>query len=158
MAHQLIDQVLQKIDEVQGLYYRLILVVAAPENEESTAFKHLAEQAGVGFVNVNLELSRRMLTLTTRQRALRVTSLLNDIVAAVDNDLVLLHHINLLFDPALRQDPLRLLQNLSRRKTIIAAWDGQIQGQHLTYAEPEHPEYRRYVTKELVLISLLQIS
>ena len=158
MTHQLIDQILQKTSEVKELYYRLVLVVAVPGNGELTELKSIAEQTDMGLVNVNLELSRRLLTLTARQRSLKVAALLNDIVAAVDSELVLLYHINLLFDPALRQDPLRLLQTLSRRKTIVAVWDGQIQGQHLTYAEPDHPEYRRYPTRELILISPPEVS
>ena len=154
MTNQFIDQILQRIEQVSGLYYQLILVVSEPADGKSLDFRQIAEQARIGFVNVNLELSRRMLPLTTRQRLLRVASLLDDIVSAVDNEVVLLHHTNLLFDPSLRQDPLRLLQTLSRRKTIVIVWEGSIHGQYLTYAEPEHPEYRRYQTRDLVLIKV----
>jgi hypothetical protein len=157
-THRLTDQILQKADEVQGLYYRLVLVVCTGENGGSTTFTHLVEPANVSVINVNLELSRQLLPLTTRQRPLRVASLLSDMVTAVDNEIVLLTHINLLFDPTLQQDPLRLLQNLSRRKTITALWEGQIQGQYLTYARPDHPEYRRYSTRELILIHSLETS
>jgi hypothetical protein len=129
-------------------------VVCAGENERSTTFAHLVEQANIAVINVNLELSRRLLPLTTRQRPLRVASLLGDIVTAVDSEIVVLTYVNLLFDPALRQDPLRLLQNLSRRKTIIAVWEGELQGQYLTYATPDHPEYRRYPTRDLILINI----
>ena len=158
MVHRLIDELQQKIDEVQGLYYRLILVISPIENAQSFAFKTLAEQANWGVFNVNLELSRRMLTLTARQRALKTHSLLNDLIVSVENETILLTNINLLFDPALRQDPLRLLQNLSRYKTVIAIWEGTVQEQYLSYAEPEHPEYRRYSTRDLILISLASMS
>ena len=59
-------------------------------------------------------------------------------------DVVALDNIELLFDPALHQDPLVCLQGLSRNKTLIAAWGGNYVGGVLTYAEPGHPEYRRY--------------
>lgn len=156
MIRELVDQIQRRIDEAEGLYYRLILVVSSPDDGE-IVLNHIAEQASMSFINVNLGLSRRMLPLTSRQRALRIAALLDDIISDVDSEFVLLGHINLLFDPVLRQDPLRLLQNLSRRKTIVVVWDGQVQGQYLTYAEPGHPEYRRYSTKELVLISPQEI-
>ena len=157
MTNQFIDQILQRIEQVSGLYYQLILVVSDPVDGKSLDFRHIAEQARIGFVNVNLQLSRCMLPLTTRQRSLRVASLLDDIVSAVDNEVVLLHYTNLLFDPSLRQDPLRLFQSLSRRKTIVIVWDGSIQQQYLIYAEPGHPEYRCYPTRDLVLIEVPEI-
>lgn len=152
MTNHLVDRISQSIDDVNGLYYRLILIVSDPTDQQSYDFKQIAEQVGIGFVNVNLELSRRMLAMTTRQRSLRVASLLDDTISAVTNEVVLLHHINLLFDPSLRQDPLRLLQNLSRRKTIVIIWEGNVQRQYLTYAKPEHLEYRRYPTRDLVVL------
>lgn len=153
MPHQLLDQILEKVNEVNDLYYRLVLVVMS-EGEHGTVLNHLVEQAGISVVNVNLELSRRMLALTTRQRALKAAAFMNDIVASVATETLLLNHIEILFDPTLQQEPLRLLQNLSRRKTIIAIWTGEIQGSYLVYAEPEHAEYCRYPTRDLVLLSL----
>ena len=36
--------------------------------------------------------------------------------------MILLDNIEVIFDVALKQDPLRLLQRLSRNKTVVAAW------------------------------------
>lgn len=146
------DQILKRAAEVNELYHRLVLVVSPPEKEISAVLKSIAEQEGLQLVNVNRELSERMLAITARQRSLRAASLVGDIIANGNKKTVLLDNIEILFDPALRLDPLRLLQSLSRRKTIVASWKGQVQGTHLTYAEPDHPEYRRYSTKDLVLI------
>ncbi len=33
---------------------------------------------------------------------------------------------------------------LSRNQTVVAAWNGTIVDYSLTYAVPDHPEYRRY--------------
>lgn len=152
MIEQLIYQILQKTKEIAGFYYQLILLVMDPAAPTSVNYQQLAEQIHKPSFNINLELSQKMLLLTTRQRALQTAGLLREIITAVPHDTVLLTHMNILFDPILRQDPLRLLQNLSRHKIIIAIWEGQIQGQYLTYATPDHPEYRRYPTKELIII------
>ena len=146
------NQILRKAEEVNELYYRLVLVVSPPDKGNGAVFKKLAEQKGLRLVNVNLELSEQMLTMTARQRALGAASLLGDIVANGNHETVLLDNIEIVFDPVLRLDPLRVLQSLSRRQTIVASWKGWVQGTYLTYAEPDHPEYRRYSTEELVLI------
>jgi hypothetical protein len=152
MIDHLADQILQKIEETTELYHRLTLLVTNSETSQSWDYHQLAERLGGAYVNINLELSQRMLTLTTRQRALKVAALLDSIIMAVPHDIVLLNHIHLLFEPTLQQDPLRLLQNLSRRKTIVVIWEGELQGPHLVYAAPEHPEYRRYPARELVMV------
>ncbi|MBP8000260.1 MAG: BREX-3 system P-loop-containing protein BrxF [Chloroflexi bacterium] len=157
MPHQLLDQILEKANEVHDLYHRLVLVVM-PETEQSASLANLSRQADINVINVNLELSRRMLPLTTRQRALKAAAFMSNIVASVASELLILNHIEILFDPALQQEPLRLLENLSRRKTIVALWPGTIQGSYLVYAEPEHAEYRRYPTRELVLLHLEPVA
>ena len=82
---------------------------AAPSGFGKTkAFREVAARTGARLINLNLELSRRMLDLTESQRALRLPGLLDDVVGR-DEPLVLLDNIEILFDAALKQDPLRLL-------------------------------------------------
>ena len=86
---------------------------------------------------------RRLLDLAEWQRPIRVAPLLEQVAAETEGDVVLLDNIELLFDVALRQDPLRLLQGLSRNRTVVAAWNGSTAEGHILYAAPGHPEYRR---------------
>ena len=143
MAEALSQKVLARIDGAKALYHRLILVTAPSGSGKTEALRDVAERTGARLVNLNLELSRRMLDLTERERARRLPHLLDEVVGR-DEPLVLLDNIEILFDAALRQDPLRLLQGVSRNRTIVAAWNGTMENGYLTYASPEHPEHRRY--------------
>ncbi len=143
MAEDLSQKVLARVDGAKALYHRLILLVAPSGSGKTEALREVAAITGARFVNLNLELSRRMLDLTERERALRLPDLLNEVVGK-DAPLVLLDNIEILFDAALKQDPLRLLQGVSRNRTIVAAWNGTLEKGYLTYAAPEHPEHRRY--------------
>jgi len=69
-----------------------------------------------------------------------------------ESDVVLLDNIEILFEVALKQDPLRLLQSISRNRTIVATWSGSIEDGHLVYAAPYHPEYRRYEVGDLLVV------
>jgi hypothetical protein len=71
------------------------------------------------------------------QPALQVPPLLGAIVGEATGELVLLDNIEILFDVHLKQDPLRLLQGLSRNQTVVAAWNGSIVDGHVTYAVPD---------------------
>lgn len=95
-----------------------------------------------------------MLDLTERQRTLQLPRLLGEIVSEATGELILVDHIEILFDVHLKQDPLRLLQGLSRNQTVVAAWNGSIVDGHMTYAVPDHTEYRRYQIRDFLVASL----
>jgi len=152
MAEPLADCVIRKIGQAAELYHRLVMVVAQAGAGKTAALRDVHRRTAAPLINVNLELSRRMLDLTERQRALQLPRLLAEIVGASEADMILLDNLEVLFDISLKQDPLRLLQGLSRNKTVVAAWSGSIDGTHMVYATPDHPEYRRYPLRDFLIV------
>ena len=153
MAEPLADQVIRGIGQAAELYHRLVILVAPAGAGKTAALQDVHERTAAPLVNVNLELSRRMLDLTERQRVLQLPRLLSEIVGSAATDVVLLDNIEVLFDVSLKQDPLRLLQGLSRNKTVVAAWSGSIDGEHMVYATPDHPEYKRYPLRDFLVVN-----
>lgn len=176
MAENLADRVIRKIDQAAHLYYRLVILVAPAGSGKTSALQYVHKRTTVPLINVNLELSRRMLDLTSRQRALQLPRLLAEIVGASAADVVLLDNVEVLFDVSLKQDPLRLLQGLSRNKTVVTAWSGEIRTEqrglmdepldvsssalspqssslYLVYATPDHPEYRLYPVRDFLVVT-----
>jgi hypothetical protein len=151
MIQPLYNQVMLQLEQVAGLYYRLVLVVAPRGAGKTMALQEVAARTGALVINVNLALSQRMLDLTERQRSLRVPRLLEEIAGQTDRELVVLDNLEVLFDVALKLDPLRLLQGLARHRTVVAAWNGSIEGDYMTYAVPGHPEYRRYPVRDFLV-------
>jgi hypothetical protein len=152
MVEPIANQIIGKLKQIDELYYRLLLVIAPAGSGKTSALRDIQKRTSAPLVNINLELSRSMLELTERQRALKLPRLLQEFIKKTKGDLILLDNIEMLFDVALKQDPLRLLQGLSRNKTLVAAWNGSVEGPHMTYATPDHPEYRRYTVKDLLIV------
>lgn len=151
------DQVLRAMETVADQYHRLVLVVGGPSTGKTSALQVVAKRIGATRVNLNLELSRRLMNLTARLRAIQFSVLFNEALAVFPGDTLVLDNIEILFDPALQQDPLHHFQSASRNRTLVVAWPGAIRrddcGQaSLTYAMPAHPEYRRYPAGDLVLV------
>ena len=144
MTSHLSETVVEQIGHAESLYHRLVLVVGPESSGKTSALRDVAERIDAPLINVGLELSRRLLDLTERQRRIRVPPLLGGIVAETAGDVVLLDNVEFLFDIALRQNPLGLLQRLSRRRTVVATWNGSVEDGHIVYAVPDHSEYRRY--------------
>lgn len=145
------DRIIEKLSAVQGMYHRLILLAARSGSGKTAALQDVASRTGAPLLNLNLEISRRMLDLTERQRLLELPKVLAQVVRRADS-LVLLDNIEILFDVTLKQDPLRLLQGVSRNRTVVAAWNGTLERRYLSYATPEHPEHKRYARRELVVV------
>lgn len=156
MAEPLSNRVIRGLEEAAKLYHRLIILVALSGSGKTAALQDIHGRTNAPLINVNLELSHRMLELTERQRILQLPRLLSELVNTAQADEVLLDNIEVLFDISLKQDPLRLLQGLSRKKTVVVAWNGPSDDNQLTYAVPGHPEYRRYGRSEIS--DLLRIS
>lgn len=147
-----VDQIRKTLSTIDDLYNRLVLLVGRSESGKTATLRALAEAEHVPVLNVGVELSRRLLDLTERQRILQLPRMLEEAAGGLPAHLTLLDNTELLFDPVLRQDPLRLLQGLSRGRTIVATWLGDFDGGFLTYAVPEHPEFRRYPSADLLVV------
>jgi hypothetical protein len=140
------------IEQATGQYYRLVVLVGAPGSGKTAALQTVAQTFGYALVNVNLELSKRMLELTRTQRSRQVERLLKEVIAAAPGDVVMLDNLEILFDTVLEVEPMRLLQVSSRNRTIVASWNGSFRDGTLTYAEPGHPEFIQFKQTDAVVI------
>lgn len=151
-----LDQLNHLLPTLPQQYHRLILIAGTHGTGKTRLLKELDRQQNILYLNLNLQLSQRLLDLTTKERPLRVRRILTQIIDAHPKPTLALDNIELLFEPSLHQDPLALLKELSRNKSLIVAWSGAYdeQRQVLTYAEPGHPEYRRYERPEVMVVAM----
>jgi hypothetical protein len=151
-----VERIHEQLSGISDLYNPLLLVVGSSGSGKTALLRSLAAQTQYPMLNLGAELSRRLLDLTERQRVLQLPRLLDETLTSTGAGAVIFDNTEILFDPMLRQDPLRLLHGLSRNKTIIASWLGAVETGHLTYATPEHPEFRRYPVDDLLFVAVGQ--
>ena len=102
MTGHLSDEVIKNIEHAENLYHRLILVVGPEGSGKTSALQEAAKRIDASLMNINLELSRRLLDLTERQHALQVQRILDQIAAESERDVILLDNVEILFDVALQ--------------------------------------------------------
>ena len=153
MAEAIQEKIKQSLRAAEGLYHRLVLLVGESGSGKTTVLREFAGEIGTEVININLLLSAELLGLSEKQRMPHLPELLDKILDKKQVTVVL-DNIEILFDQRLKQDPLKLLQLMSRNRSVIVAWNGKIEQGRLTYAETGHPEYRQYDAKELLLVSM----
>lgn len=147
------DKIKRSLQAVEGLYYRLVLLVGEVGSGKTGVLRDVADDLGTEVINVNLALSAELLELTARQRALRLPGILNQVIGTAQSAAVL-DNLEILFDKDLKQDPLRLLQSISRNRSVVASWNGKVTGGKLIYAETGHPEYRSYDLIDTLIVGM----
>lgn len=170
MAEPIHDKIKRSLQAAEGLYHRLVLLVGETGSGKTGVLRDIAEEFGSSVVNVNLALSGELLELTAKQRSLRLPEILeavtrgedrgtsdkNEVLAPNPSSLapVVLDNTEILFDKDLQQDPLRLLQSISRNRAVVASWNGIVNSGRLLYAETGHPEYRSYDSVDALIVEI----
>jgi len=160
LYEKVISEIKYWIERLNPAYarYRLLFLVGQSGSGKTYVLRTLAAQKRYPCLNLNLLLSKALLKVPLPRRPRELPKILQNILAKVTEDVVLLDNTELLFEPSLYQDPLRLLENLSRNKTIIASWHGDFDGKTLTYAEPGHPEWKKYQGVNAIVVPLNKFS
>jgi hypothetical protein len=82
------------------------------------------------------------------------SSVLKDVLANAVPIPSALSYIDILFEPSLELDPLALFRQLSRVTPIVVAWPGMVSSSGLSYAMPEHANYRLWTNPEVEIVAL----
>lgn len=153
MTSAVCSEIHTALETAKSLYHRMVLVVGEAGTGKTFALREVAESFDAGVININLAISAELLGLTAKQRALRLPEIL-DRLTDTPTSPVVLDNLEILFDKDLKLDPLRLLQGISRNRSILASWNGSIVDGKLIYAEQGHPEHRKYDASEIQTVTI----
>lgn len=148
----LVSDLATALANAESGYFRLVLLVGPPESGKTPRLRDLAAAGPHPIVSVAGPAAARLLEFTERQRRQRASEVVTELVEANEGSVILLDDIELLFEPTLAVDPLRLLQSLARNRTVVAAWPGTYADGTLTYADSAHPEHRIYRNPEAIVV------
>jgi len=151
---KIVDLILQRMNEARTQYHRLVLLVGIAGSEKTSALQAVHSRVDAPVHNVGVELSKLMLELSEKERATRLSHLLAEVTDSQQSDVVLLDNVEVLFDPSLQANPLELLKSLSKTKTVVASCPGYVEGHHLLYAKPGHPEHKRYDIDGVLVVEI----
>lgn len=149
MKPQFLQSIKQNIDSVRMSYYKQIYVY---DYKYGNSVKVFSEIENIPYINVNMELSEKLIAISQSKRKYYVTEFLQGIIMDRTEEIICLDYFELLFHPELAVNPFQLLRDISRNKVLVISWRGNIEGDSLIHAEPGHPEYKRQAVEDAIII------
>ncbi|MEK5299788.1 BREX-3 system P-loop-containing protein BrxF [Bacillus sp. FSL R10-2201] len=150
MNNHLLEQIKNGILDVSRRYFKQVYVY---DYKNGNSVKKFAENHSLPYINVNIEMSQLIRDVPINSRTYRIAEAFQQLIDKDQNDVICLDYYELLFEPSLAIDPLLLIKNSSRNKTLIISWRGTISGNTFIYAEPGHPEYKKYRVQDALIIT-----
>jgi AAA+ ATPase superfamily predicted ATPase len=141
------------ISRAELSYYKLIIVVGKSGSGKTTLLRRISEELHIPMLNLGLELSRRLLSLTNKQRKLMAAEIIEEILDEQDVPILVIDNTEVIFDPNLKLNPSGLLKNISRNRLLVWSWNGEQDGDQLIYSFVGHPEYHRIPSNEFITIT-----
>jgi len=133
------------IERAKNYHTQLVMVIGESASQLLT---QAASTDDLPILNLSLELSERLIDIPRQNRAKTASSVFAKLIDEPQAQVLLLDHLEILFDRSLSIDPLKLLKHSARNTTLVIAWPGEKSAFSLTYAIPSHPEYRSYKASE----------
>jgi hypothetical protein len=149
MSIQFLEQIKNAISDVSNRYYKQIFVY---DYRDGKSVKKFAQAHSLPYINVNIEVSRLIQDIPDNRRSFRLTEVFQQLIDKHPDSVICFDYYELLFDNSLAIDPMILLKNNSRNKTLVISWRGKIIGDALIHAEPGHPEYKKYIVQDAIII------
>ncbi|MCY8752954.1 BREX-3 system P-loop-containing protein BrxF [Bacillus inaquosorum] len=149
MNTHFLEQIENSISVVSERYFKQIFVY---DYINGNSVKQFAETHSLPYINVNIEISRLLQDISVSRRSFRITEVFQQLIDKHHDDVICLDYYELLFDNSLEIDPMILIKNNSRYKTLIISWRGKIIGDTLIHAEPGHPEYKKFIVQDAIII------
>ena len=77
------------LTSAKDMYHQLVLIVGPSGSGKTELLKQVAEEVKTSVINVNLEISSRLLELTGKQRKTKLLTVFNDIVDHAQSPVIL---------------------------------------------------------------------
>jgi len=151
MSDNPVSTIKKELEQIRYRRHQLLIICGV---NSTKLIQDITDELAIPCINLSLKLSEELLEVPVTRRSRKVSQLVDKLVSESTEEILCFEHIELLFHPQLQQDPMRILENVSRNKIILVSWRGHYVNGRLTYAEPEHPEYHVYNELEASVITI----
>ena len=96
------ERVIESLSQIGNNYSQLLVLVGPVFSGKTQCLKEISERINIPYINLGVELSKKLLELSVKQQVLRVAGLTKEIINNVHSDVALVDNIEILFNPVSR--------------------------------------------------------
>ena len=147
------DMILEAIKE-KKLFSNIVLIIGRHGTGKTQLLRFLAERKNFRLINVGLCLSEELRRYSDKERLQFVESSLKRLIPG--DGVVLLDNTEILFQPELKLNVMRLIQNLgrSRKDPVIISIAGIRQNRCLNFSEPPFSDNKQYDIHDFHIVDM----
>lgn len=156
------NSVLKAVDAVKMVSldrHKLVVLIGKFGAGKTKVLKLIAEQSGGIYLNLNLELSERLLKLPAKATndGVTVHRLIDEICDqfSPNRETLLVDNVEMLFSPELGKiNPVDTFKRISRERPVVIALPAYRQGTHAIYSAPDHQDYFPVPLEDYVFVEM----
>jgi hypothetical protein len=119
---------------------KLVLIIGESGSGKTRFLAALSAAHYLPVLNLGAQLGTKLLAISPRKRPLAIEATVQELIEHGQSG-VCIDNTDILFDQALRCDPIRLAYNVSQNSMILYALTGRLEGRRFVRGYPDHPEY-----------------
>ncbi len=133
--------------------HRLLLVIGEAGSGKSAFLQSIAAARAMQFLSLGEPLGIRLLETSPRTRPLVIEDTVRQLIDGTRAG-VCMDGTDILFNPALRCDPLRLACSISQNTFVAYSLTGRVEGKRFVRGYPDHPEFYSEELPSVPIITL----
>lgn len=122
-------------------HFRLVWLAGGKSIDRTAILRALAEADEGMYVDLGKKMSSLLIDIPAPLRTASVEDCFATCLGVSSDEIVIIDHLEILFEPSLKINPIALIQSASRSRIILASWPGVINGKHLAFGSTDHPEF-----------------
>ena len=138
-----------KIARARDEHFRLVWVAGGLSMARTSLLQETAWQENGRYVDVGRALSSALLDLSPALRPASVEECFSACLAPASSGPTCLDHLDILFEPSLKVNPITLVQHASRHTLLVASWPGSVSDDVLCFGPADHPAHLEISQRDL---------
>lgn len=130
----------EMIGQASNSRHKLVFIIGESGAGKSSLLACLSSKFSLPLLNLGPQLGTKLMSVSLRKRPLSIEAAVQELLP-LEHSGVCIDNTDILFNPALRCDPIRLAYSVSQNRVIMYALNGRLEGRRFVRGYPDHPEY-----------------
>lgn len=105
-------------------------------------------------VNLNKDLNKILIKNQEVNLSKEISNFILSKVKSIKSDLILIEQIDIIFDPCIEIDPLKILMQAGKLRNLIVLWPGEYKNRTLTYGSIEYGYSQIWKNPDLLILKI----